>query len=265
MNKKIYAGLSLLGAILTFSSCDKEIDKFSEQENYIYFNMPYTTDNYGRETTTRVDSLSYSFELDDVSVTSYTFKIPVNAISVAADRDRKYKVEVVADETNAESSDWDESSIANTTMKAGELFDTLCVKVYRTESLKTTWKHIMFRIVGNEEFGEGYRNLLTAKISFSDQLNAPDWWKKWQSYFGDFCREKFVKWREIYYLGADPNTDIYGNGKQLYWGNMPYYTISSWYPSTFMFLKVLKQYFIDNEVYPDGDTSKPRITIPYNG
>ena len=65
-------------------------------------------------------------------------------------------------------------------------------------------------------------------------------------------------------MGADPNLEKYGpdTGKQLYWGQMPYYTVSSWYPSTFMFIRKLKQYFIDNEVYPDGDTSKPRITLP---
>lgn len=55
-----------------------------------------------------------------------------------------------------------------------------------------------------------------------------------------------------------PNT-----GKLLYWDQMPYYAgYPSWYPSTFMFIGKLKQYFIDHEVYPDGDTSKPRITLP---
>ncbi len=266
MNRIDYWGGCLLGTMLLFVSCDKDIDSFEEQNHFVYFDMPYMLDEYGRKTTQRADSISYSFELDDISVTSYTFKIPVNAISLAADKDRKYKVEVVADETTATDSDWDKTSIANTVLKAGEVFDTLNVKVFRTESLRTEWKHITFRIVENEEFGVGYNNLLKAKISFSDQLEVPEWWPNWQRYFGDFCREKYLKWREIYYLGADPNKEQWGpnTGKPLYWGNMPYYySYPSWYPTTFMFVKVLKQYFIDNEVYPDGDTSKPRVTIPY--
>lgn len=269
MNKKIYyLGGCLFGMMLTLSSCNEDIDNFEEQSNFIYFDMPHVLDEYGRETTKRVEELSYSFELDDISVTSYTFKIPVNAISLPQTEDRSYRVEVIADETTAESEDWDTGCIENKSIKAGELFDTIYVKVNRTESLKTEWRTIALRIVPNENFGVGYGNLLTAKVTFSDQLVPPDWWPSFQNYFGEFCREKFLKWREIYYLGADPNKEKWGpnTGKPLYWDNMPYYsTVPSWYPTTFMFIKVLKQYFIDNEVYPDGDTSKPRVSIPYNG
>ena len=76
---------------------------------------------------------------------------------------------------------------------------------------------------------------------------------------------KYAKWQEIYFYGADPNVEKWGpnTGKLLYWDQMPYYAgYPSWYPSTFMFISKLKQYFIDHEVYPDGDTSKPRITLP---
>jgi hypothetical protein len=96
-------------------------------------------------------------------------------------------------------------------------------------------------------------------------LQAPSWWPSWERYFGVFVREKYAKWQEIYFYGADPNVEKWGpnTGKLLYWDQMPYYAgYPSWYPSTFMFISKLKQYFIDHEVYPDGDTSKPRITLP---
>lgn len=257
-----------LAALSVMTSCNKEIEGYSSDTNFVYFDMPYVLDQYGRETTEREEQMTYSFELDDASVTSHTFKIPVNASSIPTGQDRRYKVEVIAEETTATAEDWDADCLNNTVIKAGSVFDTLYVKVNRTASLRSEWKTIAFRIVPNEEFEVGYANLLTAKVTFSDQVEEPSWWPNWQRYFGEYSREKFVKWREIYYYGADPNTETLGGpglGKPLYWDNMPYYNYASWYPTTFMFIKVLKQYFIDNEVYPDGDTTKPRITIPYNG
>ena len=120
-------------------------------------------------------------------------------------------------------------------------------------------------IENNENFQVGASELLAAKLVFSDILQAPSWWPSWERYFGVFVREKYAKWQEIYFYGADPNVEKWGpnTGKLLYWDQMPYYAgYPSWYPSTFMFISKLKQYFIDHEVYPDGDTSKPRITLP---
>ncbi len=104
------------------------------------------------------------------------------------------------------------------------------------------------------EFPIGRRKVINNQDIFSDILTPPDWWNKWQGVFGDFCREKFVKWQEIYYLRSRSERGTIGGQvcrKPLYWDNMPYYAMSSWYPSTFMFVRIMKQYFIDNEVYPD--------------
>ncbi len=254
----------LLG-LCALAACEKEIDTYNSESNFVYFNMPFVLDEYGRETSERMKELSYSFELDDASVTNHVFKIPVNAMSLPVDYDRSYRVEVVAEETTATSEDWDASCLSHTVIKAGEVFDTLYVTVYRTKSLRTEWKDITFRIVTNEEFGEGYHNLLTAKVTFSDQVEIPGWWPSWKRYLGEPYRETIVKWREIYYLGADPNVETIGGsgiGKPLYWDNMPYYPNASWYPTTFMFIRVLKQYFIDHDVYPDGDTTKAPIKLP---
>ena len=264
MNKIMKLCTSIF-VIVMFYSCNQDIDRFDNADNYIYFNMPFVLNQYGKETSVRQDSLSYSFALDDISVTSYVFKIPINTVGLAHSQERTYRVEVVADSSNVTDADWDKSCIENLTVKRDSLRDTLYVKVFRSEKIRSQWCHIVFRLLPNENFQLGDEKLLTAKISFSDILTPPDWWNKWQGVFGDFCREKFVKWQEIYYLGADPNVDTIGGpglGKPLYWDNMPYYAMSSWYPSTFMFVRIMKQYFIDNEVYPDGDTSKPRVLLP---
>ena len=162
MNKIMKLCTSIF-VIVMFYSCNQDIDRFDNADNYIYFNMPFVLNQYGKETSVRQDSLSYSFALDDISVTSYVFK----------------------------------SCIENLTVKRDSLRDTLYVKVFRSEKIRSQWCHIVFRLLPNENFQLGDEKLLTAKISFSDILTPPDWWNKWQGVFGDFCREKFVKWQEI--------------------------------------------------------------------
>lgn len=244
-------------AALLFFACSKDIEIFDDNESYIYFNMPAVLDERYHPTNQRIDSLFYSFALDDYTIQDMIIKVPINIIGVAADHDRQYKIEIVADETTATDADWDKSSVATTVIKKGELRDSLYVRIFRSEATETQFRQIVLRIVPNEEFKAGFSNQLKMKVSFTSILTPPDWWSRWPELFGPFYREKFVKWQEIYYLGADPT--IVG-GQPLYWNNMPKYIY--YYESTLMFVRVLKQYFIDNVVYPDGDTSKPRILLP---
>ena len=246
--------------VIHLTGCDQDIDKFDNSINYIYFDLPFVLDRYGRETQQREDSIEYSFAMDPIEVTQHVFKIPVSTVGLAYNQDRSYRVEMVADSSDVTTDDWEAASIASPVIRANKLIDTLYVTVNRTPILKTTSRHIVFRILPNENFQLGTTDCQMAKISVTDVLTPPDWWKKYQGYFGEFCREKYAKWQEIYYLGADPNVDDEGN--QYYWDNMPSNAMPSWYPSTFVFIRVLKQYFIDHEEYPDGDRSKPRISLP---
>lgn len=257
MKKSIY--IVILAVLpLFFASCDKEIDKFDNSTNYIYFGIPFVQDQYGRDTKTRVDSLSHSFAMDAIDVTTYTFRIAVNTIGLASAEDRNYTVKVLENESNVTSDDWEATSIANTIMKSGIISDTLDLVVKKSDALSNGWRHIVLQLEANEHFLLGPDSLRTLKISFSNIVTPPSWWDTWKGYFGEFNREKYVKWREIYYLGADPNVD--DNGKQLYWDNMPKYPYSA--NSTKAFIQILKVYFLEHEVYPDGDTTKPRILLP---
>lgn len=263
--KKVITGSFLLTIAVAFASCDKPIAGFDNSTNYIYIDRPYALDKEGVPTKVRVDGISHSFGLEDKSVTSHTFDIPVSIIGLKSDKDRSYVIEVVPEETSALDSEWDKSSITDLSVKSGKFGDTVKLTVNRLPTIKTEWHHITFRVVANDNFKLGTPDLLTIKISFTDQLLPPDWWDEWFRYFGEFSREKFVKWQEIYYLGADPNKEKYngpGLGKLLYWNNMPSTPYIEWYPSTFIFIRMLKYYFIENEEYPDDDRSKPRITLP---
>ena len=255
--------LMLLGAMLTCASCSHDdVDGFDNSKSYIYFDVPYLLDAYGQETDIRSDSISYSFALDELSVTNTTIDVVVKVIGTPVDYDRPYEIELISDKTNASPDVWDENVVKNRSIKAGELTDTIKIVVQREPELQERWMQVEMRILTNEYFQLGYGNLETVKVSFSDILAKPDWWDSWADTFGSYYREVYLKWIEIYYLGADPTPDIY-TGEPLYWDNMPassYYLM--WYPVMSMYVSQLKQYFDENDVYPDGDTSVPPIKLP---
>lgn len=257
MRRLIYITVSFLLSLLVVS-CDKDIDKFDNSTNYIYFGVPFVKDQFGRDTKTRVDSMAHSFALEDVNISTYTFKIPVNTIGLPASEDRSYTVKVVNEATNATAEDWDASTIAGRKIEKGTLSDTIALTVNKSDILSKEWRHIVLKLEANENFQLGPDTLRSIKVAFTNIITEPDWWKNWKGYFGEFNREVYTKWIEIYYLGADPNTD--DNGNQYYWDNMPEYAY--WAESTKIFVQILKVYFLEHEVYPDGDTTKPRILLP---
>ena len=149
----LYMTLCLIGMVQV--ACDQDIDGFDNSTNYIYFDLPFQLDQYGRKTTERVDSLVYSFAMDDPSVTSYTFKIPVNSVGLKTETDRHYKVVVNEKKTTATGTDWDMSVIEKAVIQSGTLRDTLEVKVNRTPILKKESRTITLYIENNENFQVG--------------------------------------------------------------------------------------------------------------
>lgn len=262
-NMKLNYKIAIVGAIVsTLLSCEKsEVESFDATQSYIYIDKPFVYDSYGRLTTERVKGMDYSFAFDAPEVKSYTFSVPVAVMGLLSDADRSYKVEVVKEKTTATNADWDESNINDVYIKKGELFTSLKVVVKRTSSLTTEAKTICLRLVANDNFVLGDHQLVDIVLTYSDILKEPAWWPKYIRYFGSYQKEVYLKWKDIYYLGADPNIN-YDNNKQLYWDNMPKYYRPDTYPVMAMYIQILKQYFIDHEVYPGGDTSKPRIILP---
>lgn len=244
------------------SSCDKDIDKFDNSTNYIYFDIPNKVDNYNRPLANdaREDSLVYSFALDGAEVQSIELEVVVSVMGEPSAIDRPYDIFILEDSTDIDGSNWNSSVISGRIIKAGFLSDTIKVAIKRTEDMLLEWKHILLKIRPNEYFEMGDNRLHSVGISVADIMIEPKWWPDWQYYFGDFCREKLLKWKDIYYEGADKS--VYYDGIHYYWDNMPTYASPGWYPGIFKYIRILKQYFIDNEVYPNGDTTKPRVSLP---
>lgn len=258
--KKYLIVLLLFGVALI--SCDKDIEGFDNSVNYIYFDIPYKLNMYDQPLAddVREDSITYSFALDKLGVTSAVIDVIVNVVGEPSNTDRPYSVLILEDYTDLNDDGWNPSILKDRKIAAGKLSDTIKIDLKRTEALRDQWKHLCLKIEANDFFELGDVRLQEVLLSFSDILNEPKWWKTWQTAFGPFCREKYLKWIELYFEGADQTRD--NNGNLFYWDNMPTIPVPSWYPSTFKYLGVLKQFFIDNEIYPDGDTSKPRVSIP---
>lgn len=264
MNKIII--LCSLVISLFITSCDQSDElMFNTGQQYIWFVMPFVQNIYGQETDVRQDSIHYSFSLDGPEIDHYVFKLPVGVAGVAYDHDRPFVVEVVEEKTDVASTDWDIASIQNPVIHQNTLFDTLYIRVERTKELQNSYKHITLRLKPNQEFQLSDSVYTEAILSYTDILTEPVWWSAWSNIFGTFCPETYLKWRELYHKGADPTANLYDSSQTYYYhcDNMPPTPYLSWYPILKMYLGILQDYFNKNEIYPYGDTSKPRIQIKF--
>lgn len=249
--------LAILLLCFIFTSCKKNTDlfNFDTTRSTIYFGYAPKTLNSTISNAIGIDSLIFSFALVPLEQTKHVFKIPVMISGVAKDFDRSYEVEVVDTLTSLPSQYF---TIGKTIIEKGKFIDTLEVTVTKYDGLRSEVKQLGLRIKANKEFETGYFNNQAFRVKVSDILLQPDWWAVWEGVFGSYSQEKYQMWAIIYHEKADGYLDYLYNYK-----NMPGRALASWYPTTFVFIQQLKTYFEKNIVYPNGDTSKPRITIPY--
>lgn len=248
----------LLCGMITGCSKDKAVDTFDTGKTYIYFGEPNTAN---RPVELYIDSISYSFAMDNPDLEEKTFAIPVRIAGDAIQQDRDFSYSITA-----ESSSYDPSlvSFSEPVIRAGKFTDTLYVTIKKGGALRTSIMSFTLQLKENSDFMIGNKYNEKLRIIFTNQLLEPKWWFTWRNQFGTFYPEVYERWIQIYYLGADPSPDLYtaAPGPVYYWNNMPTAAMSSWYPVTFMYVNYLKQYFIDHEVHPNGDPALPRILLP---
>lgn len=253
-------GISLL---LLVSCSEKQIDSFDT--NFCYFNFEKHTQKITDGGTTDIvdKEYEYSFSLEEDDFTSYTYKFVVILVGTTADYDRPYKIKVIDDKSTAPSSIYSYES--NRIIKAGQMTDTIDVKLYRDPLLKDENKVLTLGLVENEHFQQGIPHRQYVSLTISDQLLKPDWWDfpYYSREFGTYYEEVYRKWMEMYYLGYDK---LHGgdNNEPHYWRNMPTGagTNVSRYPALFAAISKLKRYFYENDIYPNGDTTKAPIKLP---
>lgn len=257
MHHSMKNSLLILLLCFIFTGCKKNTDlfKFDTTKSTIYFDYALPTAGSSIATAPGIDSMSFSFALMPLTETKHVFKIPVMISGTSRNYDRSYQVEVVDSLTTLPAKYF---SIGQTIIKKDSFTDTLEVTVTKHEELRSEIQQLGLRIKPNKEFEAGYFKNQTFRVKVSDILLQPDWWEIWEGVFGPYSQEKYQMWANIYHEKADGYLDYLYNYK-----NMPARPLQAWYPTTFVFIQQLQAYFEKHIVHPNGDTSKPRITIPY--
>ncbi|RFS21771.1 DUF4843 domain-containing protein [Chitinophaga silvatica] len=254
-------------AAIAVSSCKKSDElMYNRQDSYIYFTLPFKLNQYNVELAERVDSISYSFAFDLPNTNQYTFKVPVSITGTTQAKDRSFNIEIDKENTTAvENIDYVPFSTTQV-VRAGRVSDTIYIKVNKTLALSTSYKQLVLKLHSGTDFQLGAKEYQSAKISFTDILEQPKWWKTWQTVFGTYSKEKYKLWINLYKKGVDPSPDVYDNTKTYfyYWDNMPTFTGVSTFPILYMYVKQLKDFLLANPTYIDNDPTKERVTIPYN-
>lgn len=255
MKKYIY----LLIPIIAFScKKDQEIASYDAGKSYAYFALE-NPDRSSSKTQLYIDSLTFSFAYEAATSKEKKIAIPVNIIGKPEDVDRRYSYTVDEKKTTIDQALLE---FSDPIIRAGKIQDTLFITVRRGEVLKTASFALVLNMQPNESFELGHLYNTKIKLSIDDQLLEPEWWKRWVNVMGQYHREVYRLWMDIYYEGADPSDTGDENKPQYYWDNMPYSPVKSWYPVTFMYMDQLKKHLENNAVYPDGDTSKDRLYLP---
>ncbi|QNR85154.1 DUF4843 domain-containing protein [Pedobacter riviphilus] len=256
--KKI--NVCILFSIFLLGSC-KENDNLLDYDtstSYIYFAQP-NADKRSEEKW--IDSISYSFALDVQGLKEKTIAIPLRVSGVATAQNRKVNYAVNYDKSKA---NFEILTFSDPIIRAGRFTDTLYMKIRNTSELNTRIMSVVLDLKDNDDFKVGNQSNRSIKISFTNQLLEPKWWKTWVKVFGPYKPEVYRLWIQLYQLGADPSPDLYGvyPAPYYYWDNMPTFASASSFPVTYMYIDVLRKYLREHEVYPNGDTTQPRIYLP---
>lgn len=176
MKPLIYIFLCCLVAT-SFTGCDQDIDYPYMGKDRIQFRH-YTTNYNGARLYS--DSLVFSFGLKPDSVQIDTAKVVMEYLGKGSDKERTYKVAVIADSTNAVAGTHYEALNEVQTFRPGQLTDTLRIVIYR-KNLSTSFRHpqvvrIDLRLEPTADFDLGLEGGITKKILLNNYLSEPDWW-----------------------------------------------------------------------------------------
>lgn len=241
-----------------FASCKKrELIPYDTTKTFIYFGVPQF--NLG-SLSNRLDSLNFSFVFESDTLRKKILAFPIKLIGQKKNYDRMVAFRIKKEGTTISDS---LIKIIPPVVRAGHFEDTLYIEVRRTAVMQQQSFSLALELTPNQNFEPGIFTDTQFKVTISDQLTEPPWWFDWSAVMGPYRKEVYQKWIDIYYIGADtsPPTNE-GDKPNFAWNNMPPFAEQQFYPVTFFYIDLLRTYFQNHAVYPDGDTSRPRIYIP---
>lgn len=182
--KKIWITGLFLGMICWNCSEDK-LDTY-EGTNSVYFAVrnPYANANTSLPYT---DTTVFSFV--NYNVPDTTLYLQVNTLGDVATYERKFKVEVVKEETSALAGDFYDDLRTEYTIPADSVYGFVPVTLHRVEELRDAMYSLTLRLVPSGDFQLALKekvvdkvngevvDLLKHKIYFSDLVQEPLMWK----------------------------------------------------------------------------------------
>ncbi|MBO5874426.1 MAG: DUF4843 domain-containing protein [Rikenellaceae bacterium] len=185
--KKLFILTMIIG--LAFVSCSKESVPFYDVDNSHF--VMFDTDIE--------DTVEFTFMFHPEVEIGKAFEqaIPVSIMGQASDRDREFKIE--AFELNNEAGTLNFAKAGThfelpekCVIRAGQFQDTIYVKFFRREDMKTTNYFFAIKIVENNEFKPGQEAYCVNCFYISDKIAKPAWWSTFQStYLGTYSDKKF--------------------------------------------------------------------------
>lgn len=186
MNKKHIILLILPFLIGMALSCTERDLEGYHTENYIYFSKSSND--------TTIFSFAYDSELKEGIV---QFKL--NMISQIKNKDRRFSVRFIADESTAiEGRDFSYSE-QDLIVKANDSIGYFNIHVKKDPTLKGKTVKAIFELSASDDFLPGINKNLRANLLITDKIERPDWWDEWHisSGLGIYSDKKFKLFIEI--------------------------------------------------------------------
>lgn len=156
------------------SGCEKSDPAAFSAEPAILFEYGNTHNR-----TANIRSIDYSFLVnpDDFTI----LKIPVVINGFPVDYDRPFEVEVLDDELTTATPD--QYELLESVIHAGNMVDTLYVRLLKSEELENTVARIHLSVRENEHFKLGIAEKRLFRISWSNQAIMPTWGVYFRTFF----------------------------------------------------------------------------------
>lgn len=197
MKKILFYAIAIMAVLPLASGCKKDKLMFSGPAS-IYFRLPSPDSIKDPAIAIVADTLTYTFAYSDlVTVSQRTILIPLEITGVAADHDRKYRIQVIDSANTTAGVDY--VSLAPVQQfPAAHQFDTLQVTFLRNLSMQSAVKQVIITIQNGDDLVAGVKEKLTVCLRVSDMLSQPVWWNRWINGFGTYNSIKLREWFKIW-------------------------------------------------------------------
>ena len=204
MKKQIYSYLLLALLAATFTACEEYDFRYQDISSRLRLTSEevITTNAAGVTTTTRADSVFFSFRLLSNETTEVIARFEAHLIGIALPEERVFKLEVVEEGTNVPASVYE--LVGSLVVPANAYYGTVSVKIQRTvpgldltDPAKPIVARVKFRVVANENFlphGED----IEFTVMWCDYLGKPESWTSYiNTYVGQFSQSLYRFFMEV--------------------------------------------------------------------